>query len=290
LDGGSSAINLLTINNVITLADFIVQNNGASGTNVGITLASSCFLFRVVVNNVRGTGFHASASSGALIECEAYACNGGAGANLCGFNLGAGNWRTVRCIAHDNAGSTTHGFLHGTGTLIDCIADSNGGDGFRIRDYSVMSGCDAYNNGGDGLDLQDNTNGYLIENCNFIKNGGWGINGGGTSRRDGWVFNCGFGSGTQANTSGTTTNLRGITESGSLTYAANVTPWVDPANGDFRINLEAAQGTGRSVFTETAASYSGTVGYPDVGAAQHLEAAAGGVNRSILPSGLSALG
>ena len=38
-------------------------------------------------------------------------------------------------------------------------------------------------------------------------------------------------------------------------------------NGDFRINLTAAKGTGRGTYMQTAASYTGTVGYPDVGAA-----------------------
>jgi hypothetical protein len=67
-----------------------------------------------------------------------------------------------------------------------------------------------------------------------------------------------------------------VIESGTVTYANDVTPWVDPANGDFRINLAAAKGAGRGTFTQTAASYTGTIGYPDIGAAQHLEASAGG--------------
>ncbi len=57
-------------------------------------------------------------------------------------------------------------------------------------------------------------------------------------------------------------------ESGSITYAADVTPWVDPANGDFRITLAAAKSAGRGSFTQTQSSYTGTIGYPDIGAAQ----------------------
>jgi hypothetical protein len=56
--------------------------------------------------------------------------------------------------------------------------------------------------------------------------------------------------------------------SGNVTYANDVTPWTDPANGDFRISLAAAKGAGRGTYTQTAASYAGTVGYPDIGAAQ----------------------
>ena len=58
---------------------------------------------------------------------------------------------------------------------------------------------------------------------------------------------------------------------GAVTYGANLTPWVDPANGDFRINLAAAKGAGRGTFLQTSASYTGTVGFPDIGAAQHLD-------------------
>jgi hypothetical protein len=67
-----------------------------------------------------------------------------------------------------------------------------------------------------------------------------------------------------------------MTVIGSVTYATDVTPWVDPTNGDFRINLAAAKGTGRGTFTQTASSYAGTVGYPDIGAAQSTGGGSGG--------------
>ncbi len=131
--------------------------------------------------------------------------------------------------------------------------------------------CDAYNNSGDGLKITTTTNTAIvnIQNCNFLKNTGWGVN---TARTTGllWgrIVNCGFGSGTKANGMGTTNNTNNIDVRGGIMYPGGTTPWVDPDNGDFSINLPAAQGTGRGTFTETASSYSGTVGYPDVGAAQ----------------------
>jgi hypothetical protein len=102
-------------------------------------------------------------------------------------------------------------------------------------------------------------------NCNFVKNGGWGVNG---SAVNTLLVNCGFGSGTQANASGTSTQA---IEQNSVTYASGATPWNDPANGDFRIVAAAARAAGVGTFTQTQASYSGTVGYPDIGAAQHKE-------------------
>lgn len=78
-------------------------------------------------------------------------------------------------------------------------------------------------------------------------------------------------------------SLGGISVSGSVTYAADQTPWSDPGDGDFRITLTAAKAAGLGAFTETQAGYGDpnvTVGYPDMGAAQtastNAAAASGG--------------
>lgn len=110
-----------------------------------------------------------------------------------------------------------------------------------------------------------------IENCNFIKNAAWGINKSGSGGFNGLILNCGFGSGTAANTSGTIATSIQALEIGSVTFGSNLLPWVDAPNGDFRINLAAAKGAGRGSFLQTAASYAGAIGYPDIGAAQHQE-------------------
>ena len=91
-------------------------------------------------------------------------------------------------------------------------------------------------------------------------------------------MNCGFGAGTSANTSGTTTTTAQVAFdiTGSVTYASNAIPWVDAPNGDFRITLTTAKGAGRGVFTQTQSSYTGAIGYPDIGAGQHLESGGGG--------------
>jgi len=91
------------------------------------------------------------------------------------------------------------------------------------------------------------------------------------SARQALLQNNRFGAGTQANTSGDVNPGGNVVQVNSAFYASNVTPWVDPANGDFRINLAAAKDAGRGNFTQTAASYAGTVGYPDIGAAQHQD-------------------
>lgn len=286
IDGGTAGASyvLLTIsagNGGRHIKNLICQNNGASATAVGITIGSGNgddILEGVVVNNVRGSGFSISNNNTQVVECEAYACNQSNTNGSAGFQTSIETC-FVRCNAHDNAGNQNAGFYWSGGTggsAIGCIADTNGLYGFRFADQlggKTLIGCDAYNNGSDGVRIAGTGGfGYAmnISNCNFVKNGGYGINlTAGISV--GSLFNCGFGAGTQANSSGQTNGITGVDTSTCVTYANDVTPWVDPANGDFRINLAAAKGAGRGTFTETAASYSGSIGYPDIGAAQHLE-------------------
>lgn len=263
-------------------ADFIFSASFSSGTSDGITsIGAECTMTRIVVHDVRRSGFQ-STSICTLQECEAYNCNASNTGNNGGFAVSGVGSILVRCISHDNSTANGVGYFVGSGamTIMDCIADSNGSDGFSwaTTTSGLMSGCDSYNNGGDGLDLTaSSTAQFVIQNCNFINNTGFGITSSGSSSRNGSIFNCGFGSGTQANDAGSmASNLGGLNEIGTITYAANVTPWTDPANGDFRINLATARNTGRGVFTQTATSYAGTVSYPDVGAAQATNDASGG--------------
>jgi hypothetical protein len=253
-------------------ADFIFSSSFSSGTSDGVSFAASVTVSRCVAHDFRRAGFVA-ASAVVFSECEAYLCNKANSSGYGGFNTTTGS-SLIRCISHDNAGSNACGFvLTNPNILMFCIADSNGAHGFLAPSgagLQVMIGCDAYNNTGAGLYLASTAiECVVLQNCNFIKNGVWGINlAGGAGTRNGNVINCGFGAGTQANGTGTIAGIGSLNEVGSITYAANVTPWIDPANGDFRINLAAAKGTGRGTFTETQASYAGTVSYPDVGAGQ----------------------
>ena len=292
IDGGTSGasyILLLVSGNDNFLTDIIFQNNGATGDEEGVRITGSrgqCL--RVVANSIRGNGLN-GVGTVLFVECETYACNQANSSGKGGVLTNA-DAILIRCFSHDNAGSNSSGFrTYGiSANFQDCVADSNGGDGFLLDEWGIytLSGCDSYNNGGNGFKLaNDAIATYYLESCNAVKNGAYGINGSTAQVRNGAIINCGFGSGTQANTSGTTTGLSAMVETGSINYASNVTPWVDPANGDFRINLAAAKGTGRGAFTQTAPSYAGTVGYPDVGAAQHLETP-GGV-KIVGPGGLA---
>lgn len=280
LDGGGSgsAYVLLSLQQTgVTLRDAILNRNGATGSATGLSVTGvGCRIEGVVCSNMRGLGiFVLTGGSVVLRECEVF---GSASTGGIRVNATAGSF-VARCISHDNAG---YGFAATSTNFVftSCIADSNTSDGFIATGtghFGIFSQCDSYNNGGDGIETYvSNT----VENCNLIKNGGWGILGTGALLNSGIcsgvIRNNGFGSGSQANTSGATSGIEAMEVSGSLTYAANDTPWVDPANGDFRISLAAAKNAGRGVFTQTAPTYAGTISYPDIGAAQ-AAAAGGGV-------------
>ena len=276
LDGGTSgaSYNLFApAVNKLTVIDGIFCNNGATGAAHGVAPSTNVMFFRCVVHNVRGIGFF----NGRTVECEAYSCNA---SNSSGYGGFYSMTYAERCVSHDNTGSNTRGFANANLALVECIADSNGSHGFELSSSGHISKCDSYSNGGDGLNISSNTTEVSVSNCNFIKNTGYGINAASVAP-GGAVLNCGFGSGTQANGSGTTNGIGMMTVIGSVTYASNVTPWVDPANGDFRISLAAAKAAGRGTFTQTAASYAGTVGYPDIGAAQHQDSGGGGGVRMV---------
>jgi hypothetical protein len=293
LDGGTSGASyaLLTFPNTGTANEFfhwIFRNNGATGSAAGLTgttggtgllVFSDC-----VFHDFLGPGFYANggATTVDFIECEFYACNTSNTANFGGV-VGVSGGRFERCTFHDNAGSNASGAVGVQGAVFyACIFDTNGQNGIRLINNTATTnviGCEFYNNAGSGIanTAAGGTASLNVSNSNFLKNGAYGIDLSGGCVYGGTIVNCGFGSGTQVNTSGATNILAasGIEVKGAVTYAADVTPWVDPANGDFRISLAAAKGAGRGTFTQTAASYTGTVGYRDIGAAQHQDSGGG---------------
>lgn len=273
-DAGGNAIAIInSTGSSNSWYDIIVTNNT---TNLaGFTWANGRGVCsRIVAHNIGGFGI--SAGSQIVSECEAYNCNTTNTASTGGITVST----AINCISHDNAGSNSSGFV-ACPNLINCIADSNGQHGsFYLASniqYNVI-GCDFYNNTGSGIKVSGNAVGMNVRNSNFIKNGGWGIELTGTSTDHFRFENNGYGAGTEANTSGNVSSTGAsshVNEVGAVTYGSNLTPWVDPANGDFRVSLAAAKGTGYSNFMQTASSYAGAIGYPDIGSNQHLETGGG---------------
>jgi hypothetical protein len=238
---------------------------------------------------MRGTGVTNAGTTPIFIGCEAYDCNKSNTANLGGFATSVAA-TFENCIAHDNLGSNGHGVVC-TGSvainLLHCVAESNAGSGLFCSSGAKVfaEGTDFYNNGASGIDISaSNLARVQGRNCNFLKNADTGVKllaGGANNQGQNLLRNCGFGRGTQAN--GTDlTNLPILQNVSPAIYAADVTPWADPANGDFRIVLAAAKGTGVGSFTQTAASYAGTIAKPDIGAAQHADVAGAAAARTCI--------
>ncbi len=283
IDGGVAGASyvLFTAGARSIIGSIVFNNNGSTG-NSNMVALGQCIILACVFSNSRGPGCRMQSGT-VMHECEAFS-------NVqVGFRFDSGG-KCVRCVSHDNTshGFSDEGFGGGPVVLYRCIAESNGGRGIKllVNAGNLVSSCEVFGNTSHGLELQDNGNfGTVVENSNFLSNGGYGI-ANATGSGSGVVLvsrNNGFGAGTKANTSGTIQNtIVVLDEAGTVTYAADVTPWVDPTNGDFRINLATAKGAGRGAFTQTAASYAGTVGYPDIGAAQHLESGSSGGNPNLL--------
>lgn len=286
-DGGTSTGAILSATGPLgnRWEDLIFTTSITTGTSDLVSEGTQQGMWiRCVFSGARGSGFNGGSSGtlgGGVIECEAYNNNRSNTASKAGFQTN-GTHFFVRCVSHDNTGSNTAGFLITGGDVFlqNCISDTNGGNGVSVTSTSpglqTVANCDIYNNGGDGINCSSASAGtFWIENTNFIKNTGAGINNASTSNDLlGYIYNGGYGAGTQAN--GSSDTVGQLVKTGTVTYASNVTPWVDPANGDFRINLAAANFAGRQAFQQTQGySSPNTVGYPDIGAAQSLTGGGG---------------
>lgn len=290
IDGSTNVIKLLAMSGQASVvADLIFVSTAASGSTDMASDTNGSAWFRCVFHGSRGLGLSLGNANSVAIECEAYDNNKSNTASKGGFAMALSGAACYRCISHDNTGSNSSGFqgTSGGGIINNCIADTNGGKGINISTGAslsriLISACDIYNNGSDGIGIATSTNvmTFFIENTNLIKNTGAGLNVTSTAGAySGFMFNCGYGAGTQANGSSDTPGA--IVQSGAITYGSNLTPWVDPANGDFRINLAAANWAGRGAFTETASSYAGTVGFPDIGAAQSKTGSGGTFSKEV---------
>jgi hypothetical protein len=290
-DGGRATFDFGTTNvgtgiSVVGLmcADIIVLSTATIGTSVGIAAGTtSVTVLRCSARGWRGSGLASNTAVSIFIECEAYDCAKANDGLSAGFHF-TSNSSCVRCISSYNSGSLSDGFnwvsgATGNCTADNCIAFRNGRHGFSFPSGGAIIGpnfhnCDSYFNGGSGLANNGiASNAFsIIENCNFIGNNAWGIASTSPGIWYGMIKNCGFGTGSMRNASG----MIGIGSnhamiiSGNVQYPADVTPWTDPINGDFRIDLDEAIGVGIGSYKQSLGSLSGTIGYPDIGAAQAL--------------------
>ncbi|MDB4786211.1 hypothetical protein OAG36_00605 [bacterium] len=173
LDGQSAITNKPVIDagaiTSITILDMTPSNTNTAPTVIGIVVDGNSGTSNngIIGNNIRqravnchardcpGTGFTATA-----ISCEADGCGDGFTAmlnRLCvahgctrGFKLGAEAVLTD-CVAYSNTvdGFGSSGFSNRS-SLVNCIADDNGGDGFDTGSGVILVNCVSTNNTGPG--------------------------------------------------------------------------------------------------------------------------------------------
>jgi hypothetical protein len=287
LGTGASVVTLGSSGLNVTFADFECKDNGSTGASACMLCsADECVFFRCVAHDSRGTGLQMTGNYCVIVECEAYDCNQSNTASTGGIQHSTGtSGKILRCVSHNNTQANTSGIFCNTICEVDqCIAFENGSHGVRMNaaQRNTVLRTDAYDNGGDGFSFAGTApNAVYLENCNALANNGWGVSIAGAHIAI--VNNIGYGAGTMDNDSGTITLTSSavVLTSGSFNYASDVTPWVDPAGGDFTLTLAAAIGSARGNFTQTEASNDGpTLTYPDMGAvsAENDSPAVGNIN------------
>lgn len=295
IDGGGNNINLATLGVGQNIADFIFSNVGVTtGSGTGLSLGSGAIASHVTVHDVRGAGLQLGQYS-LVSECEVYAFDKGNAAGSPGINIPSGPSTVSRCYIHDAAGSNVDGILTTAGTasstIIGNIFAGLGRYGIQVNSASsgsivssFITGNSFYNNGGAAIKVSTAAGLYYlyIENNIFTRNV-YAVDGGANfTRLAGLMFNNVYGAGTEANSSGdyhTTGNLildDGTGTNSRVVLASNLSPYVAAGTGNFSLNEPTAQGIGRGAFTESDGTNSGTVGYPDAGAAQAQVTAGGG--------------
>lgn len=272
IDGNNTSMVLLT--NSATNANvknFQFQNNGATGTTAGVTLGGNGRLENCSFYNIRGSAV--TASNGFVEDCDATNCNLSNTASVGIFNGGAALFK--RCIAYFNiAGSNCHGFYitSSIGKIQNCISFGNSGNGIMVAAFGCahISNTDVYANLGDGLNAVRQGSYVEVENSNFLANLQYGVRAWNLTSTPASTIvlnNCGFGSGTEMNSNGTTTGV-GAVFNNCFHYPANVRPWGKLIYGDLTSDHWMAKSYARTRFPSPTGLFSNMSLYTDIGAVQ----------------------
>jgi len=282
IDGGTGASYvLLTVSGSLNkFKNFDFKQDASSSASVLVNVSASFNTFaNCSFHDCRSTCLRFSQQCCYAIECEAYNFNKGNTAGAAAFSNTVGIGCVFdSCFAH-------HGYVAGfIGTanqnpvmFLNCIAANiYSGYGFGVNEgQTSIINCDAYACSGHGIWINC-TSGHngpiVIKNCNLTKNTGYGIyrqvSAGAINPMI--LRNCAFGSGTEANGSGTYINST-YEDIDMLVYPVNSSPYANPTNGNFQVTLDAAKNVGRGYFMVTdSGHYSATTsGCQDIGAAPH---------------------
>ena len=169
------------------------------------------------------------------------------------------------CYCHDNTGG---GFY--LGNAFWCVADSNTGMGFSS--ITRANNCVAYNNTTVGVSFSFGRRDSFPVNCICVNNGTYGYDL--SNQSDGPAQHCTGYNNTSGLTNPSSFGKDAITKYGWITITGD--PFVDAANGDFRLNNTAGAGAAlRAAGFPTTFPGSLFTVYGDVGL-QHQDSGSGG--------------
>lgn len=224
-----------------------------------------------VVENCTGRNFTNSFIVGThttlAIRCYATTCSTQVVFNACSVAFCVAAANTVTAFAPTNGGSAAF-----------CYAVNNTGassDGFTVQGQAWLVGCVAYGNGRHGFMGAANTNHETLINCiAYGHAGGYGFNSN-TNPHDGmWLYTCAGGSNSSGNVN--TTNVPAANTIGFIALSAD--PFTNAGSLDFSLNSTAGGGAAIRQLAYPALFLGlSTNNYGDVGAAQAVAAAAGGL-------------
>lgn len=244
----------------VSFINIIADGNSIAGTKGFVGGATG---MRHINCKAMRTAFEGFQSAGLYVRCEAASCNVGFGTAGPLFD----------CVARS---CVSNGFAIGGGTVIRCIAISNGGVGFLLQFEGVAVNCTAYGNTGTGFNLTSPRSQYLL-NCVAVSNGAYGFGIASTDLRVRLEYCAAY--------NNTTANVQtGVTNNNPVTLTAN--PFVAPA-GSITTIEDAWANFMLNNITGGGAALRGA-GYPsyfDVGALQHQEVASSGGSRGIVSGG-----
>lgn len=271
----TAAVGFLMNSSAPMFVDMVFTSSAASNGNDLLQFSNGASFVRCVFHDSRGDLVNLNNAGASFIDCEFYAANKSNTAGKYAIDAPATVGLIDGCYIHDlTAGSNASGInAAGRSPIIsNTIFDTISGVGISITSTTVDStipvihNCSFYNITGDAIKHNTTTGIFLvIKNCIFTKGGAKGINmaaaiGGGVSQ------NNAYGAGTEANATADT--LLSVVETGKVTLPSNTSPYSAQTTGNFSLIAPTAQGTGYGTFLETDGTNTGTVGYPDIGAAQ----------------------
>jgi hypothetical protein len=301
IDQGTTAAVILNLGQGAKVINLKFISSATTGTNSGVSLNGNNVMFRCVVKGSRGTGINCSGQA-YVSECEVYEFNKSNTASTPGINVGGLAIITNNYIHDGTSGTGCCGITTGAGTdaklIYGNVIETLSGDGILVQSNSSSSILthqilnNTIYNCRNGIFVSATAGRYflIVQNNQIIKNSAFGFQGNSTfTQLEGVFYNNGYGSGTQANGSGDyngTGNMildDGTGNSSRTVFASNVSPFVDADNGDFRINLAAANFAGRQFFTQTDTNLTqpNTIGYPDIGAVQSLTGPGGTFSKEV---------